>query len=156
MELLLIYDAHFNELDQDNVYSSKLKKHFVNKTFTIGSWCSIGLDIILMCISSIVAYKVFRNGNWLMKSVPLFMTIIQIGNVTMTFLIIYKGLLSLWSHIIASICRAACLGLTEYIMWGYVYYYWVASQNVEIVYDNRRVMYSDLPIKEKENKLKPS
>ena len=41
-------------------------------------------------------------------------------------------------------------------MWGYAYHYWVTSQNVEIVYSNMQVMYSDLPFNEKQERLRES
>jgi len=51
----------------------------------------------------------------------------------------------LLSSILTSIFFSGFVFLNEYVLWSYVFVYWVTSQNIEIIYFNMTVVYSDLP-----------
>ena len=129
----------------------------MNEICRIAAWSNFSMSILVLVAAVFVLVKIRKGGNWLTLGSASFIVITQVCNMALTLIVIYKGTDNeTWATIVLSILTAIVLGLNEFVMWGYAYHYWVTSQNVEIVYSNMAVMYSDLPFSEKEAKLKES
>lgn len=123
----------------------------------IAAWSNFSMSILLLVAGVFVLVKIREGGNWLTLGSASFIVITQVCNMALTLIVIFKRTDNeTWATIVIAILTALVLGLNEFVMWGYAYHYWVTSQNVEIVYSNMAVMYSDLPFSEKEAKLKES
>lgn len=112
----------------------------------IAGGCDIFITCYLLVLTGIVLWRIRNGGNWLTIGAATFIGIAQLCNFALSVIIMTVGIDDkIWVTILSSIFSAGLLGLTEYVMWGFAYHYWVTSQNVEIVYHNMTVMYSDLP-----------
>ena len=103
------------------------------------------MSSLLFLAAIFVLLRIKIGGYRLTLGATSFIIVTQVCNMALTLIVIRQGTdIENWARLIAPVLTALVLGLSEYVMWGYAYCYWVTSQNVENVYFNMAVMYSDL------------
>ena len=108
---------YFSGFDTDNI----------NSICYIAAYSNLVITSIVLVIACVVTFLIYRDAGWLTRIAMLLIVIAQLSNLTLTLVVIYKGLNQLVFAIVSGAVIAVYFGLNEYVQWGYTYVYWVTS-----------------------------